>query len=185
MIVDIHTRVWDSTDQLGPSVMEHLRRARRMPWAVPDGSPEAHRRAMKPVESAVILGFQSDFLGAAISHERVAECVQRDPSKYVGFAGIDPVSEAPLESLEAARKLGLVGVAVSPATQSFHPASTKAMELYEACEQHHMPVFIESGAEIAREAKMEFCQPYLIDEVARSFSNLKLIISSVGHPLVE
>lgn len=185
MIVDIHTRIWDSADQLGRSVSDQLRRSRRLPWAVPDGSAEAHDKAMAPVDNAIILGFESKYLGAAIPHEQVVKSVKRNPDKYLGFAGIDPLADNALESLAEARTMGLVGVAVSPATQSFHPATTEAMDLYEACEALGMPVFIESGSEIAREAKMEFAQPYLLDEVARTFPKLKLIVSSIGHPFVE
>ena len=185
MIVDLHTRIWDSTQQLGEGVSEQLRRLRREPWGTHDGSAEAHGQAMGPVHHAVILGFESDYLDAHITHEQVARCVAADPDKFIGFAGIDPTTGNPLESLERAVDLGLVGVAVSPATQGFHPADTTAMELYEACEARGMPIFVESGSDIARQAKMEFAQPYLIDEVARAFPNLKIVVSSLGHPFVD
>ncbi len=185
MIIDFHTRVWDSSQQLGQAIAEQLRRSKRMPWDRPDASPSLHDEAMAPVDRAVILGLRSKFLEADISPEDVARYVQRDPDKYLGFAGIDPTEDHPETAIEEARKLGLVGVTMSPAAQGFHPADTRAMAVYEACESLGMPVVLETGAAMARSAKMEFAQPFLLDEVARTYPDLKLVLSSIGFPFIE
>ncbi|QQE11243.1 amidohydrolase family protein [Planctomycetota bacterium] len=185
MIVDINTRIWESTEQLGPAVAQQMLRRQVTPWDRPAASTDAHDAAMAKVETAIILGFESAYLKASIPHECVAKYVQRDPSKYLGFMGIDPTASNPVASLEKGLDLGLVGVTVSPSAQGFHPSNTDAMELYEACEAKNIPVFIEFDAMFARDVKMEFGQPYLLDEVARTFPNLKIVINSLGHPWVE
>lgn len=185
MSVDINTRIWESTEQLGPAVQDQMRRRRTVPWQHPTASTETHDEAMEAVQDAVILGFESAYLGASIPHEKVAEYVARNPGRYHGFAGIDPTVGKPIESLERGLELGLVGVTVSPAAQGFHPADTRAMDLYEACEARGVPIYFEAGAMLARSVKMEFSQPYQLDEVARSFPNLKFAISSLGHPWIE
>src|SRR5690606_21820266 len=134
--------IWESTSQLGRAA-DQLRRRRCEPWNRPTASIDDHEAAMKPVASAVILGFESALLGASIPHEKVAEYVSRDPQKYIGFAGIDPTAGNPVKSLERAVQLGLRGVCISPAAQGFHPAATRAMELFEACEAQNLPVFVE------------------------------------------
>ncbi len=184
MITDVHTRVWDNADQLGRAE-ETLRRRPSKPWQRPDACPDAHHEAMVPVRSALILGFDSDYLGACISHEQVASYVCKDPAKYLGVAGIDPTRGDAVKSLERARELGLVAVTVSPAAQACHPCDTRAMELYEACQAMHVPVMFESATLLARDAKLEFAQPYLLDEVARTFPELKIVISSLGDPWVH
>lgn len=184
MITDVHTRVWDNADQLGRAE-ETLRRRPNKPWQRPDASPDAHHQAMHPVRSALILGFDSVYLGASISHEQVASYVCKDPAKYLGVAGIDPTRGDAVKSLERARELGLVGVTVSPAAQACHPSDTRAMELYEACQAMRVPVLFESATLLARDAKLEFAQPYLLDEVARSFPELKIVVSSLGDPWVH
>ncbi len=185
MIVDVHTRIWDSSEQLGPAVAEQLRRSRRASWRRPDASPPAHEAAMEPVQAAFVLGMHSEFLGAHITHQQVADYVGQAPDKCLGFAGIDPTVEDVEESLIEARGLGLVGVTMSPAAQGFNPTATPAMSVYEACEATGMPVFLETGSSTARQAKMEFAQPFLLDEVARSFPDLKLVLSSMGSPFIE
>lgn len=184
MIVDVHTRVWDNAEQLGRAE-ETLRRRPSKPWQRPDASPDAHHEAMQPVRNALILGFDSAYLGACISHEQVAGYVCKDPGKYLGIAGIDPTRGDGVKSLERARELGLVGVTVSPAAQACHPCDTRAMELYEACQALNVPVLFESATLLARDAKLEFAQPYLLDEVARTFPELKIVVSSLGDPWVH
>ncbi len=185
MIVDLNTRIWESAEQLGPSVEAQMRRRRGEPWHRPAASTDSHDQAMSPVGNAVILGFASQALAARIPHEKVAQYVARNPKRYVGFGGIDPTADDPVASLETALGLGLLGVTVSPSAQGFHPADTRAMTLYEACEAKGVPVFIECDPILARDVKMEFGQPYLLDEVARSFPDLKLAISSLGAPWID
>ena len=184
MIVDVHTRVFTSTDQLGGAA-ERLRRGRGEPWRRVTATAEDHDRAMARVDAALILGFESRLLGASISHEQVAQCVEHNPRRYLGFAGIDPTAGDPVASLERARALGLAGVTVSPAAAGFHPTDTRAMALFEAMEQHNIPLLVDPGTRWAREARMEFGQPHLLDELARSLPRLKIVVAGLGHPFID
>lgn len=184
MIVDVHTRIWASTEQLGLAA-ESLRRRRTEPWQRPTATAGEHDEAMAPIENAIILGFESRLLGASIPHEQVAGYVAAQPGKYLGFAGIDPTADHPVRSLERALAMGLVGVVISPAAQGFHPSDTRAMELYEACEAKGVPLLIEPSGPMAREAKLEFAQPYLLDEVARTFPKLRMVLGAFGHPWID
>lgn len=186
MTLDLHTRLWTSTDQFGPSVAEQMRRRKIDPWEDHTADPDEHQQAMKPVDGAVLLGFESKLLGGSIPHEQVANYVKRDPDRLFGFAGIDPKSHTgPTQSLDQAIALGLVGVTVNPAAAGFHPTDTRAMSLFEACQHHRMPVLFESGTVMAREARMEFARPALLDEVIREFPDLKIILGTFGDPWVD
>jgi hypothetical protein len=184
IIVDAHTRIWDSADQLGQAA-DHLHRRSVEPWQRPDASVDAFDRAMAPVGIAFILGFESLHLGASIPIEQVARYVLRHPGKYIGFAGIDPTAPQPLRQLDRALTAGLQGLTLSPAAQSFHPTDTRAMALYEACEAQNIPIIFDADPLRARDAKLEFAQPYLLDEVARTFPKLKLVVSSLGQPWID
>lgn len=186
MTIDLHTRLWNSTDQFGPSVAEQMRRRRVDPWEDHTADFDDHTQAMLPVQQAVILGFESKLLGGAITHEQVAGYIDRAPDRLMGFAGIDPKADKdPTRSLEEALELGLVGVAVNPAASGFHPTDTRAMALFEACQDKQVPVLIESGTVLAREARMEFARPVLLDEVIREFPDLKIVLGTFGDPWVE
>lgn len=184
MIVDVHTHIWESPDQLGLAVAERLRMTVGDPWDIPIASPEAHDQAMQPVQHAIIHGFVSRYLDASIPPEQVARYVARDP-KYLGFAGIDPMDPQCMAQLKESLELGLVGVTMSPAAQGYHPTHSRAMRLYDRCVREGLPVMIHPGTHFASTAKMEFAQPFLFDEVSRTFPELRIMIARVGHPWVD
>ncbi|MEX0654043.1 MAG: amidohydrolase family protein [Phycisphaeraceae bacterium] len=184
MIVDAHTRIWDSLEQLGTAA-DRLRHRRDQPWDRPTASPSEHELAMQPVAAAFVLGFKSKLIHAEVPNTRLAEYVQQHPDRLVGFAGIDPTDDHPVRDLEAALDIGLRGVVLNPAAQGFHPADSRAMALYEACQARHVPLHFDTTTLLAREAKMEFGQPALLDEVARTFPDLKIVLGSLGYPWVD
>lgn len=185
MIIDLHTRTWNNPEALGPSILDRMRRATQEPWERHAAADAAHLEAMEPVSACVVLGLASAMLGADISVETVAETVSRDPGRRLGFAGIDPMRGDPIKQLDEARAAGLVGVTLTPAGAGFHPTDTRAMTLFEACQGLGIPVLMEPDAALAREARMEFARPMLLDEVAREFPELKLVLGSMGHPWVD
>lgn len=185
MIVDVHTHIWESPEQLGRGSSRRILRAVDQPWDRPDASSSAHDDAMSPVTRAFILGFESAHLGASIPAQQVAGYVARHPEKYLGFAGIDPLADGYLKKVDEAKQLGMVGVTVSPSAQGFHPAHSRAMRLYEKCEALGFPVLVHPVTHLSAEAKLEFSQPYFFDEIARAFPKLKLVIAQVGYPWVD
>jgi hypothetical protein len=178
MIVDCHTQIWDSNPWSGrasaASVSEVVR-----------ADMTRHREAVDAVDRAIVLAFKSRYLQAEISNRYVADYVQRFADKLVGFAGIDPTDpDWPVELATAQEQLSLRGVTVSPALQNYHPSDTRAMELYEECLRRGMPVVFEQNQRNPA-AKMEFARPMLLDEVAREFPELRIVVSHLGHPWVN
>jgi predicted TIM-barrel fold metal-dependent hydrolase len=178
MIVDCHTQVWDPAAHVGP--ITGLPPAR-----LPRADAARHLRALDPVDRAIVLAFKSRYLQAEISNRFVAEYVRQYAPKMVGFAGIDPTDpDWPAQLSIAHEELQLKGVTISPALQNFHPADTRAMRLYAACLERGLPVLFEQNLRNPA-AKMEFARPLLLDEVAREFPQLRIIVSHLGYPWVE
>jgi predicted TIM-barrel fold metal-dependent hydrolase len=67
----------------------------------------------------------------------------------------------------------------------FHPAHSRAMKFYESAQELGLPVFFHNGGALGPEAVLDYAQPYLLDEVAREFSALKIVIGTMGIPFVE
>jgi predicted TIM-barrel fold metal-dependent hydrolase len=185
MIIDVHTRVWLSLDQLGHEVAQRLRTEQADRWGHLDASPAAHEQAMGCVDGAIVLGFQSRRSGANVPNEYVAEYVAREPRRRIGVAGIDPMSDDAMDQLDAAVGLGLSGVSVSPACQGFHPAHSSAMRIYERCVSQAMPLFVVNPVPMTASSELEFARPGLWDEVARTFPNLPIVISQLGSPWID
>jgi predicted TIM-barrel fold metal-dependent hydrolase len=183
MIVDVHTHLWERPEQLGDGTAQRL--LVKMMHEPINASGWAYDQAMKPVDASIILGFESQYLGASISNQQIANYVKRRPNQYLGFAGIDPLASDWKDKLKEAIDLGLVGVCFSAAAQNCHPTHSRAMNLYEKCEELGLPILHHPGTHMATSAVMAFSKPYLFDEVGRTFPKLKLIFSQLGHPWVD
>jgi predicted TIM-barrel fold metal-dependent hydrolase len=176
MIVDCHTQIWNSHAQLG--------RSAPIAYTV-QADAVRHLAASDPVDKAIVLAFKSRYLEAEIPNRFVAEYVRRNPGKMIGFAGIDPLDRDWLEELRVAQdELHLKGVVVSPEMQNFHPADTRAMRLYEQCAIRGMPVLFDQNHR-SPAAKLAYAEPVLLDEVAREFPTLRIVVGRLGHPWID
>jgi hypothetical protein len=198
MIVDCHTHIWKSIAQLGQldlgdppkparGRLPRLTSAGRSGWrSIPAADPDHHWAQSSLVDKSIVLGFKSKYLQAEIPNAYVAEYVNRFPQKLIGFAGIDPTERSAIDDLRLAQKtLHLRGLTLSPAIQDFHPTDSRAMDLYAEAEKLQMPILMHPVGQFTEQSKMEFGRPYLLDEVARTFPNLPIVIAQMGQPWVE
>lgn len=197
MIVDCHTHIWQSPDQLGQLDLGNSTRstrkrpsritAEKSPWRnIPAADPEHHWAQSGTVDKSIVLGFKSRYLHAEIPNRFVSEYVRRFPQKLIGFAGIDPTEDGALEEVHAAKEdLRLQGLTISPANQDFHPADSRAMEVYAAAEKLNMPILVHPSGQFSDRSKLEYGRPYLLDEVARTFPQLRIVIAQLGQPWTD
>jgi hypothetical protein len=189
MIVDCHTHTWEPDADLGPYGQGNPHN--RPPLPVLDGRSASgvamHLASAEPVDFTIVLGFKSRYLGVELSNDGVAEYVRGHPDELIGFAGIDPSD--PKEALEeldrAQRSLGLVGLAVAPAAQDFHPTNSQAMQVYAEAARRRLPVVFHQGIQITSPTKLEYAHPVLLDEIAREYPELRMVIAHMGFPWVN
>lgn len=185
-VVDVHAHLWHSLDQLGPHAANRIRQQfANEPWDQPDTTVQAFDQAMEPVDYVIVHGLICEKVGVSIPAELVARYVAHRPDKYLGFTGVDPTVSGYLSKVTEAIDLGLVGVTISPAAAGFHPSDSRAMRLYERCEEQGLPVLIHGGGQFGPSVQLEYSQPFLFDEVARSFPDLRLVLGGIGLPWVE
>ncbi|MCH7597135.1 MAG: amidohydrolase [Planctomycetes bacterium] len=186
MIVDCYTHTWETAAKLGPHA------ARTSPDQSPDtASGESdgagvsqHLASAEPVDTTIVLGFKSRYLNADIDNEQVAAYVKTHPDRLVGFAGIDPSNpkEAIAEMAHAQDDLSMPGLSIAPAAQDFHPSDSRAMLVYEEACRRRMPIVFHTGVQISALTKLEYAKPVLLDEVAREFPDLAIVIAHMGFP---
>lgn len=183
MIVDVHTHLWDHTHRLGPFLSRciHKRLAQR-PWQRMTVAPHALASAAHDVDALIIHGFVSKQLEADIPGSLIASYVAKDPARYIGFAGIDPLADDWRSRFDEARHLKLAGITISPAGQGFHPTHSQAMRLYELCCEHKLPLMIDAASYMVPQANMAFGQPLLLDEIGREFPELRVVLGQTSHP---
>lgn len=122
------------------------------------------------------------------TNKKLSRYVTRYAEKMVGFATIEPDKDrAILKNLKSIPdKLGLKGVVLHCSARGFHPTHTSAMRFYESAQELGLPVFFHNSADaLGPQAVLEYAQPYLLDQIAREFTELKMIIGSMGVPFVE
>jgi predicted TIM-barrel fold metal-dependent hydrolase len=58
------------------------------------------------------------------------------------------------------------------------------MLLYESAQDLHLPVFFHNTS-VGQGGFLEYAYPFLLDEVARTFPELKIIVGNMGFPFYE
>lgn len=144
----------------------------------------AHTEAAEPVDACVVLAPAEGNSGDV--NRRLGEYVDRHADKMAGFGLVDPTQDAVgVKNIAALKeKYGLRGIVVYCSQHSFHPAHSRAMRLYESAQELSLPVFFHNIA-TGPDAVLEYSMPYLLDEVARTFGGLKIVVGNMGMPFYK
>jgi len=143
-----------------------------------------HLSAAETVDKCIVL---ANISADDEENKKLGEYVSSHKEKLIGFAFAEPSREVIDEKNLSliTNKIGLSGTVVYCSACAFHPAHSRAMLFYEAAEQLGIPVFFHNEQVLGCDAVLEYAQPFLLDEIARRFSSLKIIIGSMGVPFVE
>jgi uncharacterized protein len=174
MVVDCHTHIRSaSVENLDAS--EHLGAADVVDKCVVLASYGYNEPAQTTSDDATEL-----------INKHLSQYVERYAQKMVGFALINPLADdAGVKNLKAStEKLGLKGIVLYCTQTAFHPANTRAMQLYEFAQELHLPVFFHNTP-VGQGGILEYARPFLLDEVARTFFDLKIIVGNMGFPFYD
>jgi len=143
-----------------------------------------HLESAQVVDKCIVLAGSDGPPDQVNAH--LSEYVARYEHKMVGFALFNPLADASsTKNLKAVtEKLGLKGLVIYCSYYGFHPAHTLAMRLYESALELNLPVFFHNMLS-GPQGILEYAQPFLLDEVARTFPDLKIVIGSMGAPFCE
>jgi predicted TIM-barrel fold metal-dependent hydrolase len=181
VIVDCHTHVW-APGHVGPPFVDEVRG--------PGGSrpdltsdPGAHRRGTEAADRVCVFAFFAPRIGVVVPNDYVAEYVRTDPERLIGYASVDPTAEDAVAELDrSVHKLGLRGLKLVPTYQGYHPLDERAFAVYRRAEELGLPVTFHMGTTPHPLAELEYARPIHVDELARSFPELRIVIAHVAHP---
>lgn len=165
MIVDCHTHINFAADEVGTS---------------------EHSAAAETVDVCIVLATADE--PSEEVNKKISQYVTKHKERMVGFALVEPVkNKIGVENLRnLTDKLGLKGMVLYSSVCGFHPAHSRAMRFYESAQELGLPVFFHNGdVTLKPDAVLEYAQPYLLDEVARAFPALRIIIGNMGVPFIE
>jgi uncharacterized protein len=163
MIVDCHTHINCAAENIEAS--EHLAATETVDICIVLAAPEGPSQEV---------------------NKKLSEYISRHKEKMIGFAVVEPAKDKiSVKNLASLRDLGLKGTVLYCSQCGFHPAHSRAMKFYESAQELGLPVFFHNEMVLGPEAVLDYAQPYLLDEVAREFSALKIVIGTMGSPFVE
>lgn len=121
------------------------------------------------------------------ANRRLAEYVEKNKGRLVGLAVIDPIEDdISVRGISAVvTRAGLSGIVLYCCEMGFHPAHSRAMQLYETASGLNLPVFFHNSCDLSAGSVMNFAQPYLVDEVALEFPELRIVIGNMGGPFID
>lgn len=162
MIVDCHTHA--DNDELRNSLVGQL--AETIDAAFVLATPEGDRVATNQ-QLSLFVGAQESLIGWAVL----------DPTQ-------DPISQEELRATTL--DMGLLGVVLYCSRHAYNPTHSQAMKLCDAAQSLGLPVFFHNaGMGIGDSGDLAYAQPYLLDEVAQAFPDLKMVIGCMGVPFVS
>lgn len=179
---NIHAHVWDEEKHFSAELKRQfvLSRGRPMPMTFP---LEHYIADMKPFDRVAVFGLKARRTGFWVPDEYVADWVKQAPAKFVGFAANDPTQKGHLKELKRAiEDLGLKGVKMGPMYAGFDPRDKRCHGVYEYCQRHGLPILFHTGTTFVHNAPLEFTRPWLFDEVAMRYPELRMVLAHLGHP---
>jgi predicted TIM-barrel fold metal-dependent hydrolase len=182
---NVHGHVWDAEQHLTTTaVLEtDIARGRRLDMAVRFDELMAD---LSPCERAIVFGIKARRTGSWVPDEYVAAIVARAPEKLVGFAAVDPTQDGYMEELRhGIEELGLVGVKIGHTYAGIDPRDPRCGTVYAYCQARGLPVMCHTGTTFRHAALLGFSRPWLWDEVAIDYPELRLVLAHVGHPFCD
>jgi uncharacterized protein len=175
MIVDCHTHI--NAANIGVGASEYFAAAEKVDVCIVLAEPGNSGR---PCSAEALR--KGEEVNSSLS-----EFVARHREKMVGFAFVDPTKDAVgVKNVTLlTKKLDLKGVVLYCSSCGFHPAHSRAMRFYESASELGLPVFFHNGGPLGTDAVLDYAQPYLLDEVARTFPALRIVVGTMGVPFVE
>lgn len=114
-------------------------------------------------------------------NEYLAGLIRDYPSRFRGFALVNPLVEGAPEEVEHAHSLGLYGLKMVP--QGWYPYDDCALAVYERAEALDMPIIFHAGIHVDGRSG-RFCRPTFYEAV-RDFPNLRIVLAHIAWPWTD
>jgi len=120
------------------------------------------------------------------SPDKVSEFVSQAPDRLIGFGYVNPTRKGSGEEvLKQREELGLFGLKLYPTSDGYFVNDTKADPVYEVASSIGMPVMFHHAGMPDPGDLLKHSDPALIDDVAYSFPELKIVLAHLGYPRVD
>ncbi len=182
---NIHTHTWNAGLHFTPEMIRETDLSRGYPLDLTVDF-DAFFTDMAPFDRVVVFGLKARKTGYWVPDDTVAGFVARAPRQLIGFAACDPTQPAYMDELSyAIEGLGLKGLKMGPIYAGFDPRDPRCDPVYAYCQDHGLPILFHTGTTYNHAAPLEFGRPWLLDDVAIRYPDLRIVLAHVGHPFCE
>ena len=182
MLVDWHTNMGLPEHGVESGASNMKARTSATQSADPDSFD---RHVANVVDRFVVITQYFPRLGITVPNEFVAQNIAKYGDRAIGLAGIDPFEPDATKKLEhAVKELGMRGLKWSPVYGGFDPHCPEAWEIYRTCDRLNLPILWHQSAAFAQFSHHEHGNPTLIDKIARTYPNVKMIVAHIGQPWI-
>lgn len=182
MTLDVHCHVWAYPDHFDERFRFEAARARGQEVDLTVRWDE-YRATATSARRTIVFGGKARLSGLWVPDEYVADHVKAHPTETIGFLSLDPTQEGWEEELTYGhQELGLRGVKLMPMYAGFYPHDPKLDPLWRYCQTNALPVLLHTGTTFVSQAPLDCTLPRHLDDVARRFPELRLVLAHLGHP---
>jgi hypothetical protein len=182
---NVHSHAWDTSLHFQPKTVQEADRARGYPLDL-TVSVERFLKDMQPFDKVVVFGLKARRTGYWVPDEYIAQFVSHAREKLVGFAACDPTQPEHMEELRnGVEQLRLRGVKIGPIYAGIDPRDPRCDSVYRYCQANGLPILFHTGTTFNHNAPLSYGRPWLFDEVAISYPDLRIVLAHVGHPFSE
>src|SRR5436190_4355205 len=120
----------------------------------------------------------------------IAALARKYPDKFIGMAAVNPkyrgVKAAVAELERAVTKLRLTGLKLYPMYDHWAPNDRDlAFPIFAKAAELDIPVMVHLSTTPVGDTVLLYGWPVLLDDVARAFPSLRLLVCHAGHPWVD
>jgi predicted TIM-barrel fold metal-dependent hydrolase len=115
------------------------------------------------------------------AYDEFKETLKRFPSRFIGYANINPAEQDAAEKVEQAARDGFKGIKLYPSSwRGIKAYDGVCYPVYEACKRNKLLVFLHFGITIGGQGDLRNGNPIDIQVPSRDFPELNFIIAHFG-----
>lgn len=183
MTIDIHSHAWEYPRHFSDDFRDQARRARAGLEVDLTVRYNDYRRGATAAQKTVVFGGKARLSGLWVDDRYVADYVASHPERLLGFLSLDPTVPGWEEELRFGhQELRLRGIKLMPMYAGFRPDDSRLDPLWTYATLHGLPVLLHTGTTFVAQAPLECTLPRWLDEVARRFPEVRIVMAHLGHP---
>jgi hypothetical protein len=184
MIVDVHSHSWQYPFHFDDDFRDQAKRARAGTEVDLTVHYDDYRRSCPDdLVMTIVFGGKARLSGLWVDDQHVADYVEKHPDRLRGFLSLDPTQPNWEDELRYGhQELGLCGIKLMPMYAGFRPDDSQYDAIWDYATRHGLPVLLHTGTTFISQAPLQDTLPRHLDEVARRFPEVRIVMAHLGHP---